>query len=104
MKPAIREAIDREDVTIVLFKPTLEIEQGAGLAEGQGGAMAQTQADGKRVVRTNAFPDRQGMIFNGIKGFPPGFPAMNIGAIRQMEAVVQDHGREAERIIFTGAR
>jgi hypothetical protein len=40
----------------------------------------------------------------GVEGFPPGFTAMDVGAIGQVKAAIQDHGGESVLVIFTRAR
>jgi hypothetical protein len=92
MEPAVGESVDGENVTIMPVEPAPEFPEGARLAEGEGGEVAQAQADRKRGVRANPFPDGQGVPLEGSEGFGPSFAPMDIRAVGQVKTVFEDHG------------
>src|SRR5215470_9351046 len=91
VKGAVRKSIDGKDVTLVLAKPTLKFQQLLTVAEFLGRLSAQAKPNRVRPVRADLFPHRQTVLLQGRESFGPGFPAMNIGAIREMKAVVEFH-------------
>ena len=66
--------------------------------------MAQAQADGERVVRTDTFAHGQRVGFQRIKNLAPRFAAMDVRAIGEVPAVVQFHGRSDGAANFTYSR
>jgi hypothetical protein len=53
--------------------------------------IAQSQADGIRLVRTNLIADREGVSLERVKCLRPILTAMDVGTIGQMKAVRQFH-------------
>src|ERR1700734_2895947 len=54
--------------------------------------MAEAEAEGERLVRANALFDRERMSVEGIEGLAPIFTAMDVGAVGELEAVIESHG------------
>jgi hypothetical protein len=90
MELAVRESVQGEDVAIVLVEPALEGQQGGGGAEFPGGLGAEAQADGIRLRGgADAVPDGQGELVQCGEGFGPGLPAMDVGAVGEVEVRVE---------------
>ena len=68
---AVGEAVDGEDVAIVLSEPALEDETSLAVEEGAGGFCAETEADGVGLVGSDAVFDFERVIFEGGHGFRP---------------------------------
>ena len=91
VKTAVGKAVDRENRAVVPLQPKPESEQGGGFRKFRGGALTEPQPDGVRATRGDAPAHRQGVLLERREGFRPGFPAVDVGAVRELKAVVQLH-------------
>ena len=88
VKLAVGKTVHRENVTILLREPALKGQQRAGFAQLARRPVAQAQADGKRFLGTDPFADRQRVVLQRFKRLAPGFAAMDVGAISEVEPVI----------------
>jgi hypothetical protein len=104
VEPAVRKSVDGKDITVMLIQPTLEPAQCGRVTEFLGRLVAQPEPDGVRLIGTNLFADCQGITLERIQGLLPGFSSVDIGAVGQVEAVLEFHrlqrGRGFNRIII----
>ena len=56
-----------------------------------GRARAEPQPDRVGATGGDAATDDEGVALQRVKGLRPGFPAMDVGAVSEMEAVVEFH-------------
>src|SRR5437867_13216216 len=89
---------------MVLGEPSLELEQSSAIAQLFCGLLAETQADGVRVVRADSLPHRQRVALERVESLRPRFAPMDVGAVGEMEAVVQFHLRNSTLALNWGVR
>src|SRR5208283_5099508 len=90
---AVRKSVDREDITPVQVQPALEFEQRRPVAQLDRGAMTQAQAEAEGGARTDPLPHRQCVSLERLESLRPRLAAMDVGAVGEVQAVVELHGR-----------
>src|SRR5437868_5954398 len=93
MKAAIGKAVDGENVAVVRVQPVAELLECRGLGEFARGEIAEAQTNGVRLAVGDLIAHGQGVALKRIEGFGPILAAMDIGAIGEVEAVVEFHVR-----------
>ena len=91
VKAAVGKAIDRENVAIVAVEPRAKRGQRGRLREFPGRPRAEPQPDRVGATGGDAAPDDEGVALQRVKGLRPRFPAMDVGAVGEVEAVVEFH-------------
>ena len=91
MKPAKREAVDRENVTVFGREPVAEMAQRVGIDQLAGSFVAQAQPNREWPIAANAVAHRQGVILQRREGLRPIFARMNVRAVSEMSAAVELH-------------
>ena len=90
----IREPVDGEHVGVVALQPLLERPQRGRFDEFPGGPVAEPEADGIGSAARDSGLHRAGVALQTREGLRPVLPAMDVGAIGQVQSVGQLHVRE----------
>ena len=85
MEGAVRKAVDREHVEIVLGEQALQRGQGA-VGELAGGARGQPEADAERRVGADLRLDRDDVTAEVRLDLGPRLTGVDVGAVRQVGA------------------
>lgn len=101
MEGAVGEAIDGENVAVVCCQPILELGQLAWGQQFQGGLVTQPQANAIRLATADAIFDPQGVVFQAAPGFLPRVATMDVGAVAEMDAVIEKHGQRVPSVRAT---
>jgi hypothetical protein len=91
VEAAVGKSVDRENVAVVPLQPAPKRGQRVALRELGGGPLAQAQTDGVRATGGHATAHRQHMALEGGERFRPGFAAVDIRAVSEMDAGVELH-------------
>lgn len=91
VEAAVGKSINGENVAAAVIKPVAEGGERGGFAEFARGLVAEAQADGKGCGRADALFDGEGEAVEGVEGLRPVLAAVDVGAVGQMQAVVELH-------------
>jgi hypothetical protein len=91
VKAAVGKSVDRENVAVVTIEPRAKRSERGRLREFLGRARAEPQPDRVRPPGGDAATDDEGVALQRVKGLRPRFPAMDVGAVGEVEAVVEFH-------------
>src|SRR4029077_37752 len=91
VEPAEGKSVDGKNIALVFAQPALEVEQGRAVAQFQGGALAEAQADGVRLIGTYPFPHAKGIVFERLESLRPRLAAVDIRAVGKMQTRVEFH-------------
>ena len=105
VKISVGKSVDGENVATVFSEPALKFEEHLAFAQFHRRAPAQAQADGEGFLRADFPPHGERVGLERRKRLRPRFAAMNVGAIREVQSMVQFHRRKnARKIIFGKAQ
>ena len=77
--------------TVIMIEPLLECQERRWFGKLARREIAQAKANRVRIVRTNLFPDGEGIRFQRIKSLLPIFASVNVGAVSEVETVIEFH-------------
>src|SRR5262249_20916250 len=87
VKLAVRKTVNRENVAVLFVEPAWKCDQRLALAQFARRLVAKAQTNRVRFAGADAISDRQRVAVERSERFRPRFAAMNVRAIRQMQAV-----------------
>ncbi len=91
MTRSVGEGIDGEDVAVVRLQPLLEFRHTLRRAQLARRHLTQAQADPIRLSGRHPLAHSQRVVSQAAEGFLPSFPAVDVGAVAQMDVVIQTH-------------
>jgi hypothetical protein len=97
VETAVGKSVDRENVAVVPLKPALKLHQLAGRDQLAGRALAEAETDRVGPARGDAGADREGEFFQRAERLRPRLAAVDVGAVGQVDAVAELHGRLTRR-------
>jgi hypothetical protein len=93
MKPTERKTIYREDITLVLFQPPLELEQLLSIAQFTGSFVTQAKSNSKLPGTAELLLNSERPTVERLERLSPIFAWMNVRAVGQVKAMVKFHAR-----------
>jgi hypothetical protein len=89
---SVGESVNGEDVGVMLLEPVFEGVELVGLGEFGGSGGAEAEADGVGLVGADLLADVEDVGIEVGEDLIPGFAAVDIGTVGQVEAVGELHG------------
>ena len=88
---AVGESVDGKDVAVVFLEPALEGRKRAGLRQFPRRNRAEPEADSVGSSRGDPLPHAQGVFAQPAPCLLPAFAAVDVGAVAEMETVMELH-------------
>ena len=95
VEAAVGKSVDRKNVAVVRVEPAPEGLECGRLREFFGGAGAEAQTDRVGPAGGDAAANDEGVALECVEGLRPRFAAVDVGAVGEVEAVVEFHAAKS---------